>query len=109
MGDLIAEVLVAKVLKTSDTSPSAVICRVFRGPGQHMMDAKGRESEEPPGIFLLLGLVGDDGELHSHGVLGAVHCLGQDVVIPDPSCYTVQLSIGSQSCVCQINRFYELC
>ena len=30
MGDLIAEVLVAKALKTSDTNPSAVIYRVFR-------------------------------------------------------------------------------
>ena len=108
MGDLIAEVLVAKVLKTSDTSPSAVICRVFRGPGQHMMGAKGRESEEPPGIFLLLGLVGDDGELHSHGVQGAVHCLGQDVVISDPLYHTVQLSIGSLPYVCQRNQFYEV-
>ena len=40
-------VLVAKVLKTSNTSLLAVIYRVFRETGQHMMAARDRGSEKP--------------------------------------------------------------
>ena len=105
MGDIIAGVLVAKVLKTSDPSHSAVIYRVFRHWTAHDGCQGQEERETHLHLILQPNLVVDDEGVHAQVLLDGLQALDHGVsTLHCPWC-TVQLSTDHQLRMGQRNWF----